>query len=311
MHICSESKNKCKHKIIQVKVKHYTPLKLLQCCSSFTSQTFHPRVSNCTVHNNEIWIKEFITGLKRSTACVELPLSPAQEMKIISSIWNAETDLMWPSSQLRHRKLSTKLNPFFDSSPRSEGKFLNIWLKLLVAAGWRVGRGRSLSPSELHLCSSTQARVRRCREKILDSIPGFCRRPKKIMTTPDWLKLECHHWYSESLQTVYYVTIRCSRTRILLNIIRISGVSQINSHINCRSLRTKFNNQYAIIGKASFFSEEVSATMCSWVRSLRPPTPPRGSCQHIWKAKSILLQCFCPINVDNCCLHTNIAGCYK
>lgn len=33
------------------------------------------------VHNNEIRIKEFITGLKRSTACIQLPLSPAQEMK--------------------------------------------------------------------------------------------------------------------------------------------------------------------------------------------------------------------------------------
>lgn len=132
-----------------MKVKHYASLKLPQCCSIFTRQTSHPRLSNCTVHNNEIWIKEFITGLKRSTACVELPLSPAQEMKIISSIWNAGTDLMWPSSQLRHRKLSTELNPFFDSSPRSEGKFLNIWLKLLVAAGWRVGWGTSLSPSPL------------------------------------------------------------------------------------------------------------------------------------------------------------------
>lgn len=111
-------------------MKHYASLKLLQCCSTITRQTFHPRVSNCTVHNNEIWIKEFITGLRQSTACVELPLSPAQEMKIISSIWTARTDLMWPSSQLRHRILSTELNPSFDSSPRSKGKFLNIWLKL-------------------------------------------------------------------------------------------------------------------------------------------------------------------------------------
>lgn len=75
----------------QVKVKHSAPVKLLQRRSS-TRQTFHPRLSNCTVHNNEIWIKEFIMGLQRSTACVELPLSPAQEMKIISSIWNAGTD---------------------------------------------------------------------------------------------------------------------------------------------------------------------------------------------------------------------------
>lgn len=49
--------------------------------------------SNCTVHNNEIRIKEFITGLQTGTARRQLPLSPAREIKIIFSIWNAGTDL--------------------------------------------------------------------------------------------------------------------------------------------------------------------------------------------------------------------------
>ena len=82
-------------------------LKPTQCLSGFERWIFHPRVSNCMVHNNEIWIKEFITGFKQRTACVQLPLRQAREIKIISSIWNARTDL-WPSSWRSHRKLSTR-----------------------------------------------------------------------------------------------------------------------------------------------------------------------------------------------------------
>lgn len=103
----SESETLCKKQFTHNPLFDRLLLKPRQCLSSFKRWIFHPWVSNCMVHNNEIWIKEFITGLKRSTACIQLPLSPAQEIKIISSIWNAGTDLMWPSSQLRHRKLST------------------------------------------------------------------------------------------------------------------------------------------------------------------------------------------------------------
>lgn len=100
----SESETLCKKQFTHNPLFERLLLKPMQC---FKRWIFHPWVSNCTVHNNEIWIKEFITGLKRSTDCIQLPLSPAQEIKIISSIWNAGCDLMWPSSQWRHRKLST------------------------------------------------------------------------------------------------------------------------------------------------------------------------------------------------------------
>lgn len=48
--------------------------------------------SNCMVHNNEIGIKEFITGHRTGTARLQLPLSPAWEIKIIPSIWSSGTD---------------------------------------------------------------------------------------------------------------------------------------------------------------------------------------------------------------------------
>lgn len=84
-------------------------------------------------HNNEIRIKEFIMGLKQSTACIQLTLSPAQEIKIISSIWKAgRFDVTLDTAEAQ--KIILPLNPFFISS-EILGKFLNIWLKLLVMAG--------------------------------------------------------------------------------------------------------------------------------------------------------------------------------
>lgn len=107
-------------------------LKPIQYLSVFKRWIIYPRLSNCMAHNNEIRIKEFIMGLKQSTACIQLTLSPAQEIKIISSIWKAgRFDVTHDTAEAQKIFL---LNPFFISSV-IQGKFLNIWLKLLVMAG--------------------------------------------------------------------------------------------------------------------------------------------------------------------------------